>query len=378
MKNALVVLYLVVGLIMPTILVPPIQSFQQPPPSPRSSLPSDLVLSTRGFFNNATGFMTEQGDRHTSAERIDFQLNEQNCPNDLAIYVHGVWAGEKEAKEQYDRVKGSYHLALKDFGQNIHPMPVILYTWDSNTIRDPLGNGWNTAKHIADENGRFLAKSILEIDEDCHSDTDIHIIAHSMGAGVVLSALHELGNNNLKIKSVHFMGAAVDDEKVSRNPLDADNPSRSDNGIVYGVDLEKHVMVFRNLFDPEDNYLQPDRFPCYYPCYERDFALGNEGVDSTITDLPTNYSQRNVQNELPEHHDINMTDADGDNKCDLKDRFQGFKWVPFWPFYIPVSGCGIDGVGDNHRGYMGFKDHASGRIVDDGVMDIVARDWSMS
>ena len=138
------------------------------------------------------------------------------------------------------------------------------------------------------------------------------------------------------------------------------------------MDIEKHVMAFHSLFESEDNYLQLGRIPLYYPFYENDLALGYRGVDPTIVDLPQNYSQENVQNEIPEHHNIDFTNADGDGQCDLKDQLLG--WVSIWP----ILGCGIDCVGDNHRGYMGFRDHISGRIVDDGVMDIVARDWSTS
>jgi hypothetical protein len=370
-KNNRVLPIIIVGLFTAVLWPSPLQSYQQALPS------QELTLSTRGFFNLNTGDITGLGRTHSSAVQ-DFQLDQQSCPTDLAIYVHGVWAEEDEAKEQYGRVKGSYQLALGELGHNMQSMPMLLYTWDSDTIRDLQGVGWNIAKRIANDNGRFLANSIININNDCQSHTGIHIIAHSLGARVVLSTLHELGTSNLKIKSVHFMGAAVDDEKVSKNPSDADNSSPSDNGIVYGMDIENHVTVFHNLFDPEDNYLQSGRTPYYYPFYENDSALGQMGADRTIVDLPRNYRQENVQNELPEDHTIDFTDADGDDQCDLNDRILGYTWIPVWPFFTPIWGCGIDGVGDNHRGYMGFRDHSSGLIVDNGVMDIVAQHWSTS
>jgi hypothetical protein len=369
-KNVLIVLVTIISLSTTIIFQLPQQSYEQ-------SLPQQLTLSTRDFFNLNTGDITGLGETHSAAVP-DFQLNQQSCPEDLAIYVHGVWAGENEAKEQYDRVKGSYQLALRDLGQTMQPMPLVMYTWDSDTIRDLQGVGWNIANRIANDNGQFLANSIVKLNNDCQSHTSIHIIAHSLGARVVLSALHELGSTNLKIKSVHFIGAAADNEKISKNPSDADNSSPSDNGIVYGMDIEKHVMAFHNLFNPEDNYLQSGRIPFYYPFYENDLALGYRGVDPTIVDLPQNYSQENVQNEVPEHQNIDFTDADGDGQCDLNDTLLGYTWIPLWPFFMPIFGCGIDGVGDNHRGYMGFRDHTSSRVVDDGVMDIVARDWSAS
>lgn len=370
-KNISIVPIIMVGLFTAFLWSPPLQSFQQPLPS------QDLILSTRGFFNLNTGDITGLGQTHTAAVP-DFQLNQQSCPTNMAIYVHGVWAGEDEAKEQYGRVKGSYQLALSELGQTIQSMPLVLYTWDSDTIRDLDGVGWNIAKRIANDNGRFLANSIINIINDCQSQTGIHIIAHSLGARAVLSALHELGTTNVKIKSVHLIGAAADDEKISKNSSDADNSSPSDNGIIYGMDIENHVTIFYNLFSPEDNYLQTERIPYYYPFYENDSALGHMGADPTIVDLPQNYRQENVQNELPEDHTIDFTDADGDGQCDLNDRFLGYVWIPFPPFFTPIWGCGIDDVGDNHRGYMGFRDYSSGLIVDNGVMEIVAQQWSTS
>jgi predicted alpha/beta hydrolase family esterase len=370
-KNNLVLPIIVGGLFTAVLWPSPLQSYQQ------ASLSQDLTLSTRGFFNLKTGATTGLGQTHSAAVP-DFQLNQQSCPTNLAIYAHGVWAKEDEAKEQYGRVKDSYQLALRELGQTMQPMPLILYTWDSDTIQDLRGVGWNIAKSIANDNGRFLANSIININNDCQSQTGIHIIAHSLGARAVLSALHELGTTNLEIKSVHLMGAAADDEKVSKNPSDADNSSPSDNGIVYGMDIENHVTVFHNLFSPEDNYLQSGRTPSYYPVYENDLALGHMGADPTIVDLPRNYREENVQNELPEDQTIDFTDADGNDECDLNDRFLGYTWIPFPPFFTAFWGCGIDGVGDNHRGYMGFRDHSSDRIADNGVMDIVAQHWSTS
>jgi hypothetical protein len=91
----------------------PLPSYQQPQQPPSSS--PELILSTRSFFDTFTGLMTPRGQQHSSAV-ANFQLNEQNCPEDLAIYVHGVWSGEPEAIEQYERIKDSYQLALNSIG----------------------------------------------------------------------------------------------------------------------------------------------------------------------------------------------------------------------------------------------------------------------
>jgi hypothetical protein len=292
-------------------------------------------------------------------------------PNELAIYVHGIWADEQKAEEQYNRLKDSYHEALKAIDPTLQPMPVVLYSWDSNTAFDTEGNGWGMGKGIANNNGQFLANSILNLSNECNSNVGIHVIAHSLGARVVLNALADLNKNtNFKLESVHLMGAAVDDEEVSNNPS-YNSDSHYDDGIVYGDAIEKNVKKFYNLFNPKDDFLRRDRLPyIYYPnqIYEDDTALGNLGIDPRVklTDRPQNYTDVNVQNEIPENTAIDFTDADGNHDCDLMELI-GNEWI-----------CGIHEQGDNHRGYLGFRDFVSQSIVDDGVMDIVAKDWIVS
>jgi|SRR5215211_295958 hypothetical protein len=353
-KNTPMVIIIIIGL-STVILCTPIQSYQQ---QSQLSSSSELILSTRHFFDTFSGFMTPRGQQHSAAV-ANFQLDEQNCPKDLAIYVHGVWAEEPEAVEQYERVKGSYQLALNSMGQNAQPMPIALYSWDSNTQIDILGLGWDTAKDIADGNGQFLANSLIKLNNDCSSHMGIDIIAHSLGARVVLSALRELGTTNLKINTVHLMGSAVDNEEISMNASDT-HDSLYDDDLVYGDAIANHVTKFYNLFDPEDDRLQNGREPYeYYPLYENDTALGSKGAQLGIV-RPSNYTEMNVINEIPRNTSINFADADGDGVCDLEEL--GYP-------------CQIQSVGDNHRGYMGFRDSTTKHIVDDGVMDIIATNW---
>jgi len=331
------------------------------------SLPPNLELSTRGYFDTGTGEITSKGQSN-SAALPDFNLNPNNCPKELAIYVHGIWANEHDATDQYKILADSYKQVLKSINSNMQPMPVVLYSWDSNTQMDIAGNGWNIGKSIADDNGNFLAKSLLNINNACNSQVGINVIAHSMGARVVLSALHDLGNTTLRLNSVHLIGAAVDNEEISKNGND-NHDSPNDDGVVYGNYIQSHVKKFYNLFDSNDDYLRLGRSPyTYYPTYERDLALGNLGIDSRVAsiDMPQNYTDINVQTEMPKNMNIDFTDANGDGQCDLKELI-GFVFV-----------CGIHGQGENHMGYMGFRDHVSKQIVDDGVMDIVARDWILN
>jgi len=91
-------MYILIATLFAVITVfSPLQSYQQP---------SRFVLSTRSFFDTETGERTTLGERSSQAE-ASFQLNTQNCPEELAIYVHGVWATEQDAINQYDRVVDS-------------------------------------------------------------------------------------------------------------------------------------------------------------------------------------------------------------------------------------------------------------------------------
>ena len=56
-------------------------------------------------------------------------------------------------------------------------------------------------------------------------------------------------------------------------------------------------------------------------------------------------------------------DANGDRKCDL-------------PIYLGFGfqQCSIILRGDNHMGYLGFR-NAEGNVYDTGVIDVVVEDW---
>jgi hypothetical protein len=242
---------------------------------------------------------------------------------------------------------------------------LIGFSWDSDTEINPDGTGWLIAKLIAKENGPKLAQFIFDYKNKCQA-TEVRLIAHSMGARVALSVLESLYKNqawndkNFKIESVHLMGAAVDDEEIAKSPsyiienplllLDT-NEWYDAYGIksAYGSAIEKEVVNFYNLFNPQDNSLQ---LPLLYPFYEQDDALGRLGSQSDI-ESTSNYLDINVQNEIPF-----ITDANGDGNCDIPDFF----------------GCTIVGIGDNHFGYVGFENR-NGVLVDDGAMDVVVSKW---
>jgi hypothetical protein len=351
---------LLAALFVINIISSSVQSYQQQP--------SRFILSTRSFFDTETGERTALGEGSSHAEP-NFRLDTQNCPVELAIYVHGVWATSQAAINQYDRVVDSTHRP-----NNSYLIPIVLFNWDSDTPFDIEGNGWRTAKGIADENGQLLANSILRLKNDC-PQMGVRIIAHSLGTRVIFNALasldasQEWNSSNFKIASMHLMGAAVDNEEVSKRASDTGDSTYDDHE-VYGGAIERQVIKTYNLFSPEDNILQPQRSPyTYYPVYEKDNALGNNGAQSRIS-MPANYTDRNVQDQIPENPgDIDMTDANGDYGCDLPEWI----FIPVFPYWILT--CNIDSVGDNHMGYMGFRDASTQTLVDDGAIDIVVGDW---
>jgi hypothetical protein len=260
-------------------------------------------------------------------------------------------------------------MSLADLNYEI---PLIGFSGDSNTPIPPPG--WETAKIIAKENGPKLAQFIYDLENKC-PQTDVRLITHSMGARVVLSSLDSLtnnpnwNNNNYTIASVHLMGAAVDDEEVSKNSNDILIDPTNDIRIkaAYGNAIEKEVVKFYNLYNPEDDVLEADVEcsllscqPIYYPKYEHDLALGQSGAQSGI-DIPENYNQINARSQI----DF-IIDADGDGFCDL---------------FIPSTIlCSIYRSGDNHFGYVGFRYPFSGPFVgtlrDNGAMNIIVDNWN--
>jgi len=331
------------------------------------------IVSTRGHFDQ---FGTPIPNK-PFYEPFNFQT--LGCPQEVVIYIHGVWTAKdkinednkgmfENAPEVFDRLK----MSLEDVEYN---SPVIGFSWDSDTTIS--SQGWDYAKIIAKENGPKLAKFILDLKEKC-TQTKIRLIAHSLGARVALSSLDSLNKNqiwntnNFKITSVSLMGAAVDDDEVSKSINDA----ISFGGIktAYGKAIEEEVLKFYNLVNSEDDALQPGGYwwgyfyplnylenqPVYYPYFEQDFALGQTGIQSTIseTDVPQNYVDIPVKQEI-----LNIRNADADNEgCDLK--YNPNPWIP--SYFI----CTIDYVGDNHLGYVGFRG-PNDSLRDNGAINIV-------
>jgi pimeloyl-ACP methyl ester carboxylesterase len=313
------------------------------------------LVSTRGHFSLDTGEL-RSGHNGTDYEASDIPglQPSTSCPKETAIYVHGVWIGMGSFTANLESERGIFDRARMSLAANNYSIPVIGFSWDSNTTITADEIGWSIAKKIAEDNGPKLAHFLFDYKDTC-PDTDLRIIAHSLGARVVLAALEDLAGNqewnssrNFKVESVHLMGAAVDGEQVSTDPSDADDSEEK----VYGQSIESQVITFYNLFDMQDNALEEP-----YPYYEAgETALGLTGAEQG-TSLPRNYHDIDVTKEISL-----LNDANGDNRCDLPN--------PFIPNY-----CTIVVIGDNHLGYVGFVSPMNGYLIDDGAMNVVVDNW---
>ena len=113
------------------------------------------------------------------------------------------------------------------------------------------------------------------------------------------------------------------------------------------------VLKFYNLHDPQDKALGS---PKLYQFYDRDRPLGLDGVQSGIA-IPSNYTQINVEDKTAP-----LCDANGDGRPDY-----------------PFGSRSEVGIGDNHAGYIGFRDPTNHNILlDDSTMNVVVSNWNNS
>ena len=300
------------------------------------------TISTRGHFDylktgelvpehNSTDYRYYNDINGNTSGSIQ---NEIMCPSqkEIAIYIHGAWTDERSANEQVNRIAMSLIT-------NNYTIPLIGFSWDSNT---PFNEeGWKTAKIIAANNGPKLAQFILDFKNKCQ-ESDIRLVAHSLGAAIVNSTLTSLSNNNqelntngdFNITSVHLLGAAIDRSGIAGNTT-------------FGKAIEKVVGTFYNLRNPEDNMLE-----YIYRYVENDDALGQLGIQHSLP-LPSDYIERQVDSEIPP-----IQDADGNSRLDCFD------------FFVLLPG-------DNHCGYIGFRGLPPFENIlrEDGSMDVIIQDW---
>ena len=298
------------------------------------------IFSTRGHFDTTNG-QENIGHRLPTAAHLIRELD-QICPGEIAIYVHGVWASQQSALEQVKRVDISLRQG------NDYDVAIVGFSWDSDTNLN--SDGWNTAKEIANKNGELLADLIVDYKDECPND-NVRLIAHSLGSRVILAALQSLHDETRGsiIRSVHLMGAAVDQEQVSTNDrLCLSNiPPLPCSGAAIQSTVQTNLY---NLQNYEDNVL------AVYGLYEKGNALGSFG---SYGREPDNYEEYSVLFRIPP-----ISNADGDPNTDCSDSNIGQSG---WALHV--------GWGDNHCGYMGFRTLPPSDPLKDGAIEDVVRNW---
>jgi Alpha/beta hydrolase of unknown function (DUF900) len=272
-------------------------------------------------------------DPVTISQAVDYTVSKLNgtCPSEIAVYVHGFNRDQATAGEEFNRLQLSLN-------QNNYSVPLIGFSWISNT-------DWEKAKMNAKNSGQELANFIIEFKKEINCpDTEIRIIAHSLGASVVESTLTYLDfyrdskatNDSKIVESVHLLGAAIDNKLIAENSPFA-------NAIV------NVVANFYNLYDHTDDGLEFNKL------FEKHDPLGLLGAPTGK--VPVNYNETDVADKI-----IAFSDADGDGN--LEECFEEYK---------PVLERG-----DNHCGYIGFRNPFPASLIDDGVIDILVKDWKES
>jgi pimeloyl-ACP methyl ester carboxylesterase len=330
-------------------------------------------ITTRGNLVSAHG-VNGSGYRDTYQLADIRNLNDM-CPEEVAIFVHGWGQNETEAKERLDRVK----MSLEKYN---YSFPLVGFSWDSDTE-------WVAAQSLAKWNGPKLADYIAGLMDNCkqhHSkDIKIRLIGHSLGARVILSSLDSLhknvvwNNSNFKLASVHLLGAAVDDEEVTTNPRDIleDKTNWGSPKSDYGGAIQEEVVRFYNLYNPKDNV-----FEQIYPLFEGDFALGQRGhqVLPYQISFPTNYEDVNVTKQIKAIYDADGFEADVFGLCHNNNDYCKIKsegWdFGFCNLLIVPPICQPPGIGDNHAGYIGFRNLTNQNLLaDEGAMNVVVTNW---
>jgi hypothetical protein len=119
------------------------------------------------------------------------------------------------------------------------------------------------------------------------------------------------------------------------------------------------------MYNPEDDVLEEKWWtlewnePEYYPSFEGgNLAIGQKPLNEVSPGMPSNYVNINIMDQI-----IYAKNADNDSdRCDLQD----------------TSGvCTINGGGDNHLGYIGFR-NSDNSLMDNGAIDKVFNTWNFS
>lgn len=279
------------------------------------------VVSTRGHFERGKPAPGHTAEAYSVEGDLPGWSKGSPPPADLILVIHGFNNTPEKARYKFD-------LAREALEANGYRGAVAGFSWDADTQGDPLTmTGYHAGLRNADGNGPKLARFIADYKARC-PDARLHLIGYSMGARAALEGLLALADEKRfagprpLVLSVHLVGAAVANDNVEL-------------GSRYGEAIEAQTGVLFNYYSREDNKLE-----AFFPLKEADRALGQTDIEHADK-RPNNFIGVDAQSELLKFKADGQVDADE--------------------------------TGDNHSGYLGIRDDATGKLLSDGVMDLVAR-----
>ena len=234
------------------------------------SAPSDFPrVTTRGHFEENWYGGVDLTDGHTE---YDYDLAGDFSGvfggDELLVFCHG-WLNDDQGGLD-TCYTGVTNLELLGYSS-----PGIGYLWDSDTGALDWGDG----TEIAERNGPKLANFLADLDSS-YPETDVRLVAHSLGARVVLRALEVLNGSEVGVESVSLLGGAADNDAVSTEGR-------------YGADIESVATRCDNFWKSDDGVLNN-----LYTTAEWDSAVGEEGCEGPA---PANYTDVNVD-YVPDHY----------------------------------------------------------------------------
>ena len=279
---------------------------------PNSQGRNTPIISTEGTFVNGALLPGIPPSGYSTTGDVP-GFDKGACPLEIVFYVYGwtntlipgwyhdsipqyiekaIQSGNPPNAKQhmiFAKIFGTldiFNTAKASLISNDYYYPVVGFAWYSD-------DGWYDSQDDAINNATPLSRFLLDFKNKC-MDTDVHIVAHSLGAKVTIYALdtlmknEEWNNKHYRIQTIHLLGGAV----PNISPVIPDIPLLGIN-FGFGDSIQSEVNQFYNYYNPEDNVLE--RY--YYLGEGFNTALGETGAEIGLS-LPSNYHEENVMREL--------------------------------------------------------------------------------
>ncbi|MFC6954516.1 DUF726 domain-containing protein [Halorubellus litoreus] len=204
--------------------------------------------------------------------------------DELHLFVHG-WNSDDSDDDDID---GGYTMGRALAEQSAEETTAV-YTWDADK-GGGVDQGWYEAQEIAAQNGPKLANFLL--DWQANDGRPVKLVAHSLGAQVVASAMKNLrawGYPDV-VDDLVLVGGAADNEACA---VDGE----------YGPGLEYAAESVLNCYKTDDSVLE-----WAYSLGELNTAVGESGVDGTP---PANMTELDVTDVVPDHYSYPELKEDG-------------------------------------------------------------------